>query len=120
MSNLPQPIPNTSTVLIATSENIAGMHIVETFGVVRGSTVRARNVGHDLLAGWRNITGGEISSYTGLLAQSREQALDRMRLEAAQLGANAVIAVRFTTSAIMQGAAEILVYGTAVRIEPAR
>jgi uncharacterized protein YbjQ (UPF0145 family) len=91
---------------------------VKTFGLVRGNTVRARHVGKDILAGLRTIVGGEIHEYAKLIAESREQTLDRMAAEAESLGANAVIAARFTTSVILNGTAELLAVGTAVRIEP--
>ena len=87
-------------------------------GLVRGNTVRTRNLGQDFLAGLRNIVGGEVTQYTAMLSQSREQALDRMRAEALALGANAIIAMRLTTSTVMAGAAEILAYGTAVILAP--
>ena len=91
--------------------------IIKTLGTVRGSTVRARNIGRDIFAGLKNIVGGEISEYTQLLADAREQALQRMLQDAEKLGANAVVNVRFTTSQVMQGAAEMLAYGTAVKTE---
>lgn len=105
-------------MIIVTSENIANHNIVKTFGLVRGNTVRARHIGKDILAGLRNIVGGEIHEYAKLIAESREQTLDRMAAEAESLGANAIIATRFTTSVIMDGTAELLAVGTAVRIEP--
>jgi uncharacterized protein YbjQ (UPF0145 family) len=104
-------------MIVVTSENIAGKKIVKTLGLVRGNTVRARHVGRDILAGLRNIVGGEIHEYAKLVAESREQSLDRMVAEAEELGANAVIATRFTTSVLMGGAAELLAIGTAVVIE---
>lgn len=104
-------------MIVVTSENIAGKKIVKTLGLVRGNTVRARHVGRDILAGLRNIVGGEIHEYAKLVAESREQSLDRMVAEAQELGANAVIATRFTTSVLMGGAAELLAIGTAVVIE---
>mgnify|MGYP001827209632 CR=1 FL=1 len=104
-------------MIVVTSENIAGQKIVKTLGLVRGNTVRARHVGRDILAGLRNIVGGEIHEYAKLVAESREQSLDRMVAEAEELGANAVIATRFTTSVLMGGAAELLAIGTAVVIE---
>ena len=104
-------------MIVVTSENIAGKKIVKTLGLVRGNTVRARHVGRDILAGLRNIVGGEIHEYAKLVAESREQSLDRMVVEAEELGANAVIATRFTTSVLMGGAAELLAIGTAVVIE---
>ncbi len=104
-------------MIVVTSESIAGKKIVKTLGLVRGNTVRARHVGRDILAGLRNIVGGEIHEYAKLVAESREQSLDRMMAEAEELGANAVIATRFTTSVLMGGAAELLAIGTAVVIE---
>ena len=105
-------------MLITTSETIANYRIVKTLGLVRGNTVRARHIGKDILAGLRNIVGGEIHEYAKLIAESREQTLDRMIAEAEQLGATAIIATRFTTSVMMGGAAELLAVGTAVVIEP--
>jgi len=105
-------------MIIVTSENIANHRIVKTLGLVRGNTVRARHVGKDIMAGLRTIVGGEIHEYAKLLAESREQTLDRMAAEAEALGANAVIATRFTTSVILNGTAELLATGTAVVIEP--
>ena len=104
-------------MIIATSETITGKRIVDTFGLVRGNTIRARHIGRDIMAGLKNIVGGEIHEYTKLMGEAREQALDRMQVEAELLGANAVVSVRFTTSVIMGGAAELLAYGTAVRVE---
>ena len=105
-------------MIIVTSENIAHHKIVKTFGLVRGNTVRARHVGKDILAGLRTIVGGEIHEYAKLIAESREQTLDRMAAEAESMGANAIIAARFTTSVILNGTAELLAVGTAVLIEP--
>ena len=105
-------------MLVVTSETVANHRIVKTLGMVRGNTVRARHVGRDILAGLRNIVGGEIHEYTKLMAESREHTIDRMVAEAQGLGANAIIATRFTTSVIVGGAAELLAVGTAVRIEP--
>ncbi len=104
-------------MIIVTSSNIAGKEIKKTFGVVRGNTIRARNIGRDIVALFKNILGGEIQEYTKLMAESREQALDRMTGEANALGANAIVNIRFSTSYIMANAAEILVYGTAVYVE---
>ncbi len=104
-------------MLIVTSGTIPGKEITETLGLVRGSTVRARNIGKDIFAGFKNIVGGEISEYTKLLADSREEALQRMMLDAQRIGADAIIEMRFTTSAVMQGAAEILAFGTAVKLK---
>jgi uncharacterized protein YbjQ (UPF0145 family) len=103
-------------MLISTTENIPGKEIVEVLDIARGSTVRARNIGRDLFAGLKNIIGGEISEYTRLMADAREQAIDRMIWDAERLGADAIINVRFTTAMVMQGCSEILAYGTAVRL----
>jgi uncharacterized protein YbjQ (UPF0145 family) len=104
-------------MILTTSETIAGKRIVRTLGLARGNTVRARHIGRDILAGLRNIVGGEVQEYTKLLAESREQALDRMVAEARMLGANAIVGVRFVTSMVAQGMAELLAYGTAVVVE---
>jgi uncharacterized protein YbjQ (UPF0145 family) len=105
-------------MLIVTSETVANHRIVKTLGLARGNTVRARHVGRDILATLRNIVGGEIHEYTKLMAESREQTIDRMVAEAERFGANAIITTRFTTSVIVGGAAELLAVGTAVIIEP--
>lgn len=104
-------------MIIVTTENIANKRIVKTIGLVRGNTVRARHIGKDILAGLRNIVGGEIYEYAKLIAESREQSLDRMAEEAQELGANAIVTARFTTSVMMGGAAELLAIGTAVVVE---
>jgi uncharacterized protein YbjQ (UPF0145 family) len=104
-------------MIVINSEHIAGREIESTIGIARGSTVRARSIGRDIFAGLKNVVGGEISEYTKLLAQSREQALQRMIEDAQNMGADAVINMRFTTSQVMQGAAEILAYGTAVKLK---
>lgn len=101
---------------IVTTETIAGAEITAQLGIVRGNTIRARHVGRDILAAFRNLVGGEITDYTKLMAESREQALDRMQAEAASLGADAIVSARFTTSMLAHGAAELLVYGTAVKL----
>jgi uncharacterized protein YbjQ (UPF0145 family) len=101
----------------ATTETIAGHEIIEVLGVVRGSTVRARNVGRDIFAGLKNLVGGEIEEYTKLAADSREEAYFRMVKDAERLGADAVVGLRFTTSMIMQGASEMLAFGTAVKLK---
>ena len=106
-------------MIIVTSSEIAGKKIVETLGMVRGTTVRAHHVGNDIIAYLRNLVGGEVLEYTKMLAEAREQAIDRMTEDANSLGANAVTDVRFSTSDIASGAAEILVYGTAVKLEEA-
>ena len=104
-------------MIITTTDNIPSKEIVETYGLVRGSTIRARHLGRDIMAVFRMIAGGEVSEYTKLMAESREQAIDRMKDEARRLGANAIVCARFTTSAVSQGASEILVVGTAVKIK---
>lgn len=104
-------------MIIVTSSFIVGKRITRTLGMVRGTTVRAHHVGQDLVAYFRNLVGGEVDEYTKMLAEAREQALDRMIHDAERLGANAVLDVRFGTSDIAAGAAEVLAYGTAVRIE---
>ena len=104
-------------MIVTTSEQIAGKKIVKTLGMVRGNTIRARHIGKDIIAGLKNLIGGEISEYTKLMGESREQSIDRMVADAERLGANAIISVRFTTSMLMGGAAELLAYGTAVIIE---
>lgn len=104
-------------MILCTTEEIEGKRIVRTIGLVRGNTIRARHVGRDIMAVLRTLVGGEISEYTKLLAEAREQALDRMEAEAARLGANAVVSLRFSTSVVLGGAAELLAYGTAVVIE---
>jgi uncharacterized protein YbjQ (UPF0145 family) len=104
-------------ILVTTVEQIPGREVRRVLGLVRGNTIRARHVGRDILAVFRNIVGGEIRDYTKLMAESREQALDRMVDQAVSMGANAVLAVRFTTSMVMGGAAELLAFGTAVVLE---
>ena len=104
-------------MIVVTDYNISGKKVVRTLGLVRGNTIRARHLGKDILAMMRTVVGGEVSEYTKMMAESREQALDRMVEEAEELGANAVIGTRFMTSMLMQGAAELLAYGTAVIIE---
>jgi len=103
-------------MLITTMNELPNTRIIEILGVVRGNTVRARHLGNDILASFRGVVGGEIKEYTKLLAEAREQSQDRMISQAKQLGANAIIGIRFTTSTVAQGSAEILVYGTAVKI----
>lgn len=104
-------------MIVVNTEHIPGKTIQKNLGLVKGNTIRARHLGRDILAFLRNIVGGEIRDYTKMMAESREQAFDRMIEEAEALGANAIINVRFTTSMIMQSASEILVYGTAVIVE---
>lgn len=104
-------------MIITNTETVPGKDIEQSLGIARGSTVRARNVGRDIFAGLKNLVGGEIDEYTKLQAQAREEALQRMVNDAEKLGADAVVNVRFTTSMIMQGASEILAYGTAVKFK---
>jgi uncharacterized protein YbjQ (UPF0145 family) len=104
-------------MIMVTTDFVPGKTIKKTFGLVRGNTIRARHLGRDIVAFLRNIVGGEIKDYTKMMAESREQAIDRMIGEAEELGANAIINIRFTTSMIMQSASEILAYGTAVIVE---
>lgn len=104
-------------MIIVTTQDVPGKTVTKTLGLVRGNTIRARHIGRDIAAGLRNIVGGEITDYTKMMAESREQAIDRMIEEAESLGANAIICARFTTSMIMQSASEILCYGTAVVVE---
>ena len=104
-------------MIVATSETIADKRIVKTVGLVRGNTIRARHLGKDIMAVFRNMIGGEVLEYTKLMGESREQAIDRMVQEAEAKGANAVVSVRLTTSMLMGGAAEIVAYGTAVLVE---
>ncbi|MFC1900078.1 YbjQ family protein [Chloroflexota bacterium] len=104
-------------MIITTSEQIADKKIVKTIGLVKGSTIRARHAGRDIMAGLRGIVGGEITEYTKMMAESREQAIQRMIEDAESQGANAIISMKFTTSMVMQNASEILAYGTGVVVE---
>ena len=104
-------------MIMVNTDFVPGKKIQKALGLVKGNTVRARHVGRDIMAGFKNIVGGEISDYTKMIAESREQSLDRMKEEAEKLGANAVVNVRFSTSYVMSSAAEILAYGTAVIVE---
>lgn len=103
-------------MLVVTTDTVAGREVVEVLGLVRGSTVRAKHIGSDIVAGLRNLVGGEVKEYNQLLAGAREQALDRMIEEARALGADAIVGARIQTSTIMQSASEVLFYGTAVRL----
>jgi uncharacterized protein YbjQ (UPF0145 family) len=103
-------------MIIINTDQVPGKSISDTLGIARGSTVRARNLGRDIFAGLKNLVGGEISEYTRLLADAREEALQRMVLDADRMGADAIVNVRFTTSSVMQGCSEILAYGTAVKL----
>jgi uncharacterized protein YbjQ (UPF0145 family) len=104
-------------MILVNTDDVPHKRVVRSLGLVEGNTIRARNIGRDIVAVFKNLVGGEIEEYTKLLAQSRDQALDRMMAQATELGANAVIGVRFSTSYIMQNAAEVLAYGTAVFVE---
>jgi uncharacterized protein YbjQ (UPF0145 family) len=103
-------------MIVVTTEQIEGKKITETLGLVRGSTIRARHMGRDIMAGLRNIVGGEVKEYTVMLAQAREEAMQRMIEQAEKMGANAIICTRFVTSMVMSGAAEMVAYGTAVKV----
>ena len=102
---------------LSTTNDVAGHSVAETIGIARGSTVRTRNVGNDILAAFKNLVGGEVAEYTRLQADAREQALQRMIEDAKNLGADAVVCVRFQTSVMMAGASELLAYGTAVKLK---
>lgn len=104
-------------ILVTTAETLPVQEIAAVLGIAKGNTIRARHVGSDIVAGLRNIVGGEVVEYTKLMAEAREQALDRMMENAASMGADAVVAMRMTTSMVAQGAAEILAYGTAVKLD---
>ncbi|HUV12926.1 MAG TPA: YbjQ family protein [Acidobacteriota bacterium] len=104
-------------MMLVTTEEISGKRVTKTLGIVRGNTIRARHIGGDIIALLRNLVGGEIHEYVKLMGEAREQAIDRMLEEARELDADAIITVRFATSEIMSGAAELLVYGTAVKLE---
>ncbi|MFT4569727.1 MAG: hypothetical protein ACI8TX_001402 [Hyphomicrobiaceae bacterium] len=104
-------------MILTNIETVPGKTIVEHYGLVQGSTIRAKHVGRDLLAGLKNLVGGELKGYTELLLESRTQATERMVAQATELGANAIVNVRFATSSVAQGAAELLAYGTAVKVE---
>jgi len=104
-------------LIVVTTEQIEGKKVTETLGLVKGSTIRARHIGRDIMAGLRNVVGGEIKDYTVMLAQAREESLGRMIEQAEKMGANAIICTRFVTSMVMGGAAEMVAYGTAVKVE---
>ena len=107
-------------MLITTQDEFADYEITETLGLVKGNTIRARHIGKDIMAGLRNLVGGEITEYTKMLAESREQAIDRMVRSAEEMGADAIVCMRFTTSAVMAGSSELLAYGTAVKVSKKR
>ena len=104
-------------MLLSTTDNIPGKKIVKHLGLAKGNTIRARHIRRDIMAGLRNVVGGEITDYTKMMAESRKQALDRMIEDANSKGANAIVSMKFATSMIMQSASEILAYGTAVVVE---
>ena len=104
-------------MLLTNVETVPGKKIVQHFGLVQGSTIRAKHVGKDIMASLKNIVGGELKGYTQLLKEARQEATDRMVEQAQQLGANAIVNVRYATSSVAQGAAELFAYGTAVRVE---
>ena len=110
-------ISNGGKMIITNIETVPGKTLVEHFGLVSGSTIRAKHIGRDIMAGLKNLVGGELKGYTQLLQESRQQAMDRMVEEARLMGANAIVNVRFSTSSVAQGAAELYAYGTAVRVE---
>jgi uncharacterized protein YbjQ (UPF0145 family) len=112
----PMPPANKYALILSNTETIPGRQIVEFYGVVTGNTVRAKHLGRDIMAGLKNIVGGELKGYTELLQDSRREATERMVEQAQSMGANAVVNVRYATSSISQGAAELFAYGTAVRI----
>lgn len=116
LPGVPMNSVNNQSMVISNTESIPGRTIVEFYGVVTGNTVRAKHVGRDIMAGLKNIVGGELKGYTELLQDSRKEATERMIEQAASMGANAVVNVRFATSSISQGAAELFAYGTAVRV----
>ncbi|MEA3288404.1 MAG: YbjQ family protein [Candidatus Marinimicrobia bacterium] len=104
-------------VVWVTTETVAGKEITESLGVAMGSTIRARNIGRDIMAGLRTIVGGEVPEYTEMMAHARNQAIERMQQKATDMGANAVVCVRFSTAMIMQGTAEVMAFGTAVKLK---
>ncbi len=104
-------------MIVTNTEEIPGKRILTSYGVVSGSTVRAKHIGRDIMAGFKNIVGGELKGYTELLSEARDEAMARMKDQAAQLGANAIVNVRFSTSSVTAGASEIYIYGTAVTVE---
>ncbi len=107
-------------MIVTSRDNVAGHEILQELGLVRGSTIRARHIGRDILAGLKSLVGGEIQEYTKMMAEAREQAIDRMKTEAKATGANAIVSVRFSTAYVMGGTAEIMVYGAAVQIEASK
>jgi uncharacterized protein YbjQ (UPF0145 family) len=112
-----EPLSKENLVILTTLEGVPGKTIVEHYGIVQGSTIRAKHIGKDILASLKNLVGGELKAYTELLQESRQEALDRMVIQAQELEANAVVNIRFATSSVAQGAAELFAYGTAVKVE---
>lgn len=110
-------LSQTSSLILTTLEGVPGKGIVEHYGLVQGSTIRAKHVGRDIMAGLKNIVGGELKGYTELLQEARKESVERMVQQAEQLGANAVVNVRFATSSVAPGAAELFAYGTAVKVQ---
>ncbi len=104
-------------MIVTNIESVPGKRMVEHYGIVQGSTIRAKHLGRDIMAGFKNIVGGELKGYTELLVEARHQAMERMVAQAQEMGANAVVNIRFSTSSVAQGAAEILCYGTAVKVQ---
>ncbi|MGB0590497.1 MAG: YbjQ family protein [Myxococcota bacterium] len=104
-------------MILVSTETVPGTDITEVYGLVSGSTVRAKHIGRDIAAGFKNLVGGELTGYTELLGESRKEAVDRMVAQASSMGANAVVNVRFATSSVAAGASELFAYGTAVRVE---
>ena len=105
------------SVILSNTETVPGKTIVEFYGVVTGSTVRAKHIGRDIMASFKNIVGGELKGYTELLEEARQEAIERMKEQAQSVGANAVVNIRFSTSSVAQGAAELFAYGTAVKVQ---
>jgi uncharacterized protein YbjQ (UPF0145 family) len=104
-------------MILTTLEGVPGKTIVEHYGIVQGSTIRAKHIGKDIMASFKNLIGGELKGYTELLQEARAEAIERMQQQATELGANAILNIRFATSSVAQGAAELFAYGTAVKVE---
>jgi uncharacterized protein YbjQ (UPF0145 family) len=115
-SVLMSALSNTNRLILTTLEGVPGKDIIEHYGLVQGSTIRAKHIGKDIMAGFKNIVGGELKGYTELLQEARKESVDRMVMQAEQLGANAVVNIRFATSSVAPGAAELYAYGTAVKV----
>lgn len=117
MTRASNAMSSRSGMTLTTLEGVPGRNIVQHYGLVQGSTIRAKHIGRDIAAGLKNIVGGELKGYTELLQEARQEAVDRMIQQGSQLGANAIVNVRFATCSVAQGAAELFAYGTAVRVE---